>query len=392
MTNDLASRPDTATATHRRATPALIALALGAFAVGTTEVVIAGLLPEVAADFGTSLPVAGLLVSGYALGMVVGAPLLAVLGNRMPRKRMLLALVVLFTVASLLSALAPGYAALMVGRVGSALAGGAFVGVAAAVAAALVGPQRRASAIATVFMGLSLANVLGVPASTALGQALGWRAAFVAITAIGVVVWFALALLVPAVRVPGGDLRAELAVFRRGRVWISLAATAFGWAPFLTVLTYVTPLLTDITGFDARTVPLVLVVVGVGMVIGTPVAGRLADRALLPTLYGTLGGFALASAALLVLVHSKPGALLGFLIFGAVGAAVIPPLQAKVLETARGADNLASASNVSAFNIGNGGGPMLAGAALSAGAGSTAPLWIAALLALVGLGCAALVR
>ncbi|GAU67735.1 putative major facilitator superfamily transporter [Streptomyces sp. NBRC 110611] len=364
----------------------LPALALGAFAVGTTEVVIAGLLPEIAGDLGVPLPTAGLLVSGYALGMVIGAPLLAVLGARAPRKRLLLWLVGLFIAASLLSAVAPGYGVLLAGRVLTALAGGAYVGTASVVAAGIVAPHRKAGAIAVVFMGLSIANVLGVPGGTALGQALGWRATFWAVTVIGVVLLVALALLVPFVPAEeGAGFRAELAVFRRGRVWRALAATAFGWAPFLTVLTYIAPILVDVTGFSERTVPLMLVLIGAGMVAGTPLAGRLADRALAPTLYGALTGVAVVSLALLAAVHSKPAAVVGFFLFGLVGAAVIPPLQTRVMATAQGADNLASAANISAFNIGNAGGPLLAGTALAAGGGYTAPLWIAALLGFAGL-------
>ncbi|MFE4513557.1 MFS transporter [Kitasatospora sp. NPDC056783] len=393
MTNDLVAVPPhtrTPDAPPRRAGIApLSALALGAFAVGTTEVVIAGLLPNVATDFGVSLPTAGLLVSGYAVGMVVGAPLLTVLGARLPRKHLLLWLVGLFTAAALLSALAPGYGALLVGRVLSALAGGAYVGTAAVVAAGLVAPDRKASAIATVFMGLSLANVLGVPGGTALGQALGWRAAFWGVAAIGAVLLAAIATLVPPIpRQQDTGFRRELAAFRHGRVWLALAATAFGWAPYLAVLTFITPLLTEVTGFDDRTVPLVLVLIGVGMVVGTPLAGRLADRALLPTLYGALAGITLVSALLIPAVHSKPAAIAGFLLFGVVGAAVIPPSQTRVLEAARGADNLASAANVSAFNVGNAGGPLLAGAALSAGRGHTSSLWIAAALGAIGLALA----
>ncbi|MER5853330.1 MFS transporter [Streptomyces sp. NPDC002012] len=392
MSNDLSAAPSSAQASRgeggppRSAGAALAALALGAFAVGTTEVVIAGLLPEVAGDLGVSLPTAGLLVSGYALGMVIGAPLLAVLGARVPRKQLLLWLVGLFIAGSLLSAVAPGYGALLAGRVLSALAGGAYVGIASVVAAGVVAPGRKASAIATVFMGLSIANVLGVPGGTLLGQALGWRAAFWAVTAVAVILLTAIALFVPFVPAgTGTDFRRELAVFRHGRVWRALAATAFGWAPFLTVLTYITPMLTEVTGFSDRTVPLVLVLIGVGMTVGTPISGRLADRALTPTLYGALAGVTGVSLLLLAAVHSKPAAAAGFFLFGLAGAAVIPPLQTRVLATAQGADSLASAANVSAFNIGNACGPLLAGSALAAGGGCTAPLWIAALLGLVGL-------
>ncbi|MBD0675199.1 MFS transporter [Streptomyces sp. CBMA156] len=364
----------------------MFALSLGAFAVGSAEVVVAGLLPRIAEDTGVSLPAAGMLVSGYAAGMVVGAPLLTVLGARIARRRMLLYLAGLFVVAGLVTALAPGFGVLLAGRVLSALAGGAYVGIASAVAASLVPAGRRARAIATVFMGLSLANVVGVPAGTALGQAWGWRATFWAVSALGVVLLAALAVFLPHGPAPRqAGLRAQLRVFRRAGVWLALAATAFGWAPFLTVLTYVSPLLTEVTGFGTGAVPLVLMVVGVGMVIGTPVAGRLADRAPAAALYAALAAVTAVPLLLLAAVHGKAAVLAVFLLFGAAGGAVIPPLQARVMARARGADDLASAANISAFNIGNAGGPLLAGAALSAGAGFTAPLGIAAVLGAAGL-------
>ncbi|WP_017593468.1 MFS transporter [Nocardiopsis potens] len=385
MSNDPA-RPKTRPQNRSSAPAALSALALGAFAVGTTEVVIAGLLPEIAADFGVSIPTAGFLVSGYALGMVVGAPLLAALGTRVPRKTMLLWLMALFIGSSVISAAAPAYAVLMAGRILSALAGGAYVGIGAVTAADLVPEDRRARAIATLFMGLSIANVLGVPGGTALGQALGWRSAFWAVTAIGVIVLLGVLRLVPH-RPAGRDanLRGELAVFKRGRLWLAYGATALGWAPALAVVTYISPLLTEVTGFSDGAVPVVLVLFGVGMVIGTPIGGRLADRALTPALYGVLTAVTAASLVLLPAVQGKAAAVAGFILFGAAVAAVIPPVQATVMATAEGAPNLASASNVSAFNIGNAAGPFLGGAAIGAGYGYTSPIWIAALLGAGGL-------
>ncbi|MFE4478589.1 MULTISPECIES: MFS transporter [Streptomycetaceae] len=399
MTSDLSARrapcpasapsPTNARAPELPAGAALFALALGAFAVGSAEVVVAGLLPRIAEDTGVSLPTAGVLVSGYAVGMVVGAPLLTALGVRVARRRMLLYLVGLFIAAGLVTALAPGFGALLAGRVLSALAGGAYVGIASAVATSLVPARRRAGAIAAVFTGLGLANVLGVPGGTALGQALGWRATFWAVTALGVVLLVALAVLLPhGPAAPRAGLRAELRVFRRAGVWLALAATAFGWAPFLTVLTYVSPLLTEVTGFGSGAVPVVLMLVGVGMVVGTPLAGRLADRAPAAALYAALAGVTAVPLLLLAAVHSRAAVAAVFLLFGLAGGAVIPPLQARVLARASGADNLASAANISAFNIGNAGGPLLAGAALSAGAGYTAPLGIAAALGAVGLALA----
>ncbi|ASU81636.1 MFS transporter [Nocardiopsis gilva YIM 90087] len=360
---------------------ALLALALGAFAIGTTEVVIAGLLPEISVDFGISIPTAGSLVSGYALGMVVGAPLLAALGTRVPRKSMLVWLMVGFVASSLISALAPDYGVLLVGRVLSALVGGAYVGIGAVAAADVVSEDRKARAVAIMFMGLSIANVVGVPGGTALGQALGWRSTFWAVGAIGVVVLLGVLKLVPFSPVAEGThLRSELAVFKRGRLWLAYGATALGWAPALAVVTYIAPMLTDVSGFSDSSVPIVLVLFGVGMVIGTPIAGRLADRALMAAVYGVLITVTASSLLLLLAVHSKVAAVAMFIVFGAAVAAVIPPVQAKVMATAEGAPNLASAANISAFNIGNAVGPFLGGMTISAGLGYTSPIWIAALL------------
>nr|WP_184080769.1 MFS transporter [Nocardiopsis mwathae] len=360
---------------------ALIALALGAFAIGTTEVVIAGLLPEISVEFGISIPTAGSLVSGYALGMVVGAPLLAALGTRVPRKSMLVGLMVVFVVSSVISALAPDYTVLMVGRVLSALVGGAYVGIGAVAAADVVTEDRKARAVAIMFMGLSIANVVGVPGGTALGQTLGWRSTFWAVGILGVIVLLGVLKLVPFSPVAeGANLRSELAVFKRGRLWLAYGATALGWAPALAVVTYIAPMLTDVSGFSDSAVPMVLVLFGVGMVIGTPIAGRLADRALMPTLYGVLITVSASSVLLLFAVHNKFTAVAVFIVFGAAVAAVIPPVQAKVMATAEGAPNLASASNISAFNIGNAVGPFLGGMTISAGFGYTSPIGVAALL------------
>jgi DHA1 family inner membrane transport protein len=369
---------------------ALLALALGAFGIGTTEFVIAGLLPELAADFGTSIPVAGLLVSGYALGVVVGAPLVTAAGARLPRKTMLVGLMALFVAAHFLSALAPSYGALMTGRVIASFAHGAYIGLGAVVAADLVRPERRASAIALMFMGLSLSNVLGVPLGTFVGQSLGWRAAFWVVTAIGVAALIGIAALVPRGERPRTGLRRELAAFRSGQVWLALAMTALGWAPVLGVVTYVAPLLTEVTGYSGAAVPWVMVLLGVGMLAGGPIGGRYADRALMPSVYALLAALIAVSAVLLVAAHSRVAVVIALTAFGVVASATIPPLQTRVLDKAVGAQALASAANVAAFNLGNTVGPFLAGLAISAGFGFTSPLWVAALLGAAGLAVALL--
>ncbi|MFC7729607.1 MFS transporter [Actinomadura keratinilytica] len=369
---------------------ALLALALGAFGIGTTEFVIAGLLPDLAADFGTSIPTAGLLVSGYAFGVVVGAPLVTALGARLPRKGMLLGLMGLFVAAHVLSALAPGYGALMAGRIVASFAHGAYMGVGTVVAADLVRPEKRASAIATMFLGLSLSNVLGVPFGTFVGQQLGWRTTFWIITGVGVLAFAGIAALIPRGPRPDTGLRRELAVFRDRQVWLALVMTALGWAPVMAVVTYVAPLLTDVTGFSAGAVPVVMVLLGLGMVVGGPLGGRYADRALMPSVYAILAALILVSAALLGAAHHKAAAVAALTVFGVVASATIPAFQTRVLDKAVGAQALASAANVAAFNLGNAVGPFLAGLAISAGYGYTSPLWVAALLGLAGLAVAVL--
>ncbi|RJL33161.1 MFS transporter [Bailinhaonella thermotolerans] len=367
---------------------ALLALALGAFGIGTTEFIISGLLPDLAADFGVTIPTAGLLVSGYAFGVVVGAPLVTAAGARLPRKTMLVSLMVLFIAAHLLSAAASSYAALMTGRIVASLAHGAFIGIGSAVAAGLVEPERRSRAIALMFTGLSLSNVLGVPFGTFVGQNFGWRTAFWVVAAIGVVALVGIVALVPSGPRPEGGLRRELAVFRRGQVWLTLAMTAVGWAPVLAVITYVAPLLTEVTGYSAGAVPVVMVLLGVGMLIGGPIGGRYADRALMPSIYALIAAVTAVAALLLFAAHNKIAVVVGLTLFGVVASALIPPLQTRILDKAAGAEALASASNASAFNLGNTIGPFLAGLAIEAGHGFISPLWVAALLGLAGLATA----
>ncbi|AXB47608.1 MFS transporter [Amycolatopsis albispora] len=365
---------------------ALFALAISAFGIGTTEFVIMGLLPEVAADFGVSIPAAGLLISGYALGVVVGAPLLTALGSRIPRKTVLVALMVLFIAGNLLSAVATGYGLLMTGRIVAALSHGAFFGVGSVVAASLVAPSRRASAIAMMFTGLTVANVLGVPAGTALGQQLGWRSTFWAVSALGVVGLVGILALVPRQeRVEGGGLRSELAVFRKPQVWLALAMTALGFAGVFASFTYIAPMMTEVAGFSSGAVTWLLVLFGAGLVAGNLLGGRAADRALMPSLYAILAALSLVLLAFVVTAHAQLPAAITIALFGAAGFATVPPLQARVMAQAKEAPALASAANIAAFNLGNAGGAWLGGLAIDGGLGYTAPNWIGALLAASGL-------
>jgi DHA1 family inner membrane transport protein len=366
---------------------ALVALAISAFGIGTTEFVIMGLLPEVAGGFGVSIPAAGLLISGYALGVVVGAPLLTAIGSRIPRKTVLIGLMGLFIIGNMISAMAPTYEVLMTGRIVAALAHGAFFGVGSVVAAALVAPTKQASAIAMMFTGLTVANVLGVPAGTALGQALGWRSTFWAVTVLGVIGLLGMLTLVPRqLATPGtGDLRSELAVFRRPQVWLALAMTALGFAGVFASFTYIAPMMTQVAGFSAGAVTWLLVLFGGGLFVGNLLGGKAADKSLIPSLYVILSAL---TAVLLVFVftaHAQIPAAITIAVLGAAGFATAAPLQARVMQKAEGAPALASAANIAAFNVGNAGGAWLAGMAIDQGLGYTAPNWIGAALAASGL-------
>ncbi|QKV75021.1 MFS transporter [Amycolatopsis sp. Hca4] len=368
---------------------ALLALAISAFGIGTTEFVIMGLLPEVAADFGVSIPSAGLLISGYALGVVVGAPLLTALASRVPRKTVLVALMGLFIAGNVLSALAPSYGLLMTGRVVAALSHGAFFGVGSVVAASLVAPAKQASAIALMFTGLTVANVLGVPAGTALGQAFGWRSTFWVVSALGVAGAIGILALVPHQKPdPGAGLRGELAVFRRPQVWLALVMTALGFAGVFASFTYIAPMMTEVAGFSSGAVTWLLVLFGAGLFAGNLLGGRAADRRLMPSLYVILAALALVLVAFVFTAHAKVPAAITIALFGAAGFATVPPLQARVMAKAEGAPALASAANIAAFNLGNAGGAWLGGQAIDAGLGYTAPNWIGAALAAAGLAVA----
>jgi len=372
---------------------ALWALAVGAFGIGTTEFVIMGLLPQVGADLGVSLSSAGLLVTGYALGVVAGAPPVAVLTTRLPRKTLLLALMAIFTLGNLACALAPGYGTLMAARVLTSLAHGAFFGVGSVVATSLVRPDRQASAIALMFTGLTLANVLGVPLGTWLGQALGWRATFWAVAAVGVVAMAAIAWWVPASRgAQAGDLRRELRALGRRQVLLGFLMTVLGFGGVFTAFTYIAPLLTELAGFGPGAVSPILLLFGAGLVAGNSLGGRLADRRLMPTLIGSLALLSAVLAAFAFTVHDKAAAVATVALLGAAAFATVPPLQMRVLQQAAGAPNLASAFNIAAFNLGNAGGAWLGGMTIDHGPGLAATPLVAAAVTAAGLLVALLSR
>jgi MFS transporter, DHA1 family, inner membrane transport protein len=365
---------------------ALLALAIGAFGIGTTEFVITGLLPQVADDYGVSIPTAGLLVTGYALGVVVGAPLMTVLGTKVSRKRMLMLLMGLFIAGNLLSAVAPVFTVMLIGRVVASLAHGAFFGIGSVVAADLVAPDRKAGAIAMMFTGLTVANVVGVPLGTLVGQHVGWRVTFGIVAALGVVGLLGIALLVPELPRPEGvRLRHEIAALKSVQVLLAMAMTVLGFGGVFAAITYIAPMMTRVAGFAGGSVTWLLVLFGLGMVGGNLVGGRFADRALMPMLYVSLGGLAVVLALFTFTAHHKILAAVTIPLIGALGFATVPPLQKRVLDQAHGAPTLASAVNIGAFNLGNALSAWLGGLVIAGGLGYTAPNWVGALMAAAAL-------
>lgn len=370
---------------------ALLALAIGAFGIGTTEFVIMGLLPEVAADFQVSIPTAGFLVTGYALGVVLGAPLMTVLGTRVTRKRMLMVLMGLFILGNAVSAVAPVFGVMLAGRVIASLAHGAFFGIGSVVAADLVAPQKKAGAIATMFTGLTVANVVGVPLGTYIGQSVGWRTTFFIVAALGVVGLLGVAKLVPEQpRAEGVRLRHELAAFRNVQVLLAMAMTVMGFGGVFAAITYITPMMTEIAGYSASSVTWLLVLFGLGMVGGNLLGGKFADRHLMPMLYISLGALAVVLSLFTLTAHNKIAAAVTIVLIGGLGFATVPPLQKRVLDQAAGAPTLASAVNIGAFNLGNALSAWLGGIVIAAGLGYTAPNWVGAVLAASALALAVL--
>ncbi|MBD3940090.1 MFS transporter [Microbacterium sp. NEAU-LLC] len=364
----------------------LIALAMGAFGIGLTEFVIMGLLPEVAQDFGVTEAAAGWLISGYALGVVVGALGLTAATTRLPRKPVLLGLVVLFIAGNVLTAVAPDYALAMTGRVLAALSHGAFFGIGSVVAASLVAPEKRAGAIAIMFTGLTAANVLGVPFGTFIGQQFGWRSTFWVISAIGVLALAGIAALVPAAKGPQEriSLRRELRAFRSTQVWLSLAVTVLAFGGMFGAFTYIAYTLTEVSGFAAGAVPWLLVLFGAGLVAGNWLGGRLADRRLDLTLVVLIGALVVVLVAFALLAGSQLATIVALVLMGAFGFGTVPGLQSRIMDYAGGAPTLASGANIGAFNVGNALGAWAGGVGISAGLGYTAPVWIGAAISAAG--------
>ncbi|TQJ87679.1 MFS transporter [Streptomyces sp. SLBN-31] len=369
---------------------ALLALAVGAFGIGTTEFVMMGLLPDVATDLHISIPTAGHLVSAYALGVVIGAPLLAALTARMSRRTVLIGLMALFVAGNALSAFAPGYDSLLAARFLSGLPHGAFFGVGAVVATNMVAPERKARSVSLMFLGLTVANIAGVPVATLMGQHLGWRATFLGVSTIGLAAIVALALLIPHdhTQAPAAGLRRELTALRSLPVWLALGTTVAGFGALFSAYSYITPMLTDAAGYAETSVTLLLALFGVGATIGNLLGGRLADHALRGTLFGGLLALAAVLALFPLLMSAQWSAALAVTLLGAAAFITGSPLQLMVMEKASAAPSLASSANQAAFNLANAGGAWIGGAALAAGFGVTSPAPAGAMLAVLGLGVA----
>ncbi|WP_405747271.1 MFS transporter [Streptomyces canus] len=363
----------------------LVALAVGGFGIGLTEFLIAGLLPQVAESFAVSEAAAGRLISGYALSVAVGAIALTAATARLPRKHVLVGLVVLFVLGNLLSAIAPSYPVMLLGRIVAALCHGSFFGIGSLVARSLVAPERKSRAVAVMFAGLTVANVLGVPFGALVGERWGWRAAFWAVTAIGLLALAGIIAFVPrrAGETPPTEpaaptgLRAQLGAFRSGQVWLTLVATALGYGGMFGAFSYIAYTFTEVGGFSSADVAWLLMVYGVGLVVGNLIGGRAADHDRDRALVLALAGLTVTLALFGLLATSATASVVLVFLMGVFGFAGVPGMITRVTDYAHGAA-LAASANVSASNIGNALGAWAGGLAITAGLGYTAPLYVGA--------------
>lgn len=377
---------------------ALFALALGGFGIGLTEFVAMGLLPNLAADLLPGLwaqshelanAKAGWLISAYALGVVVGAPTIAALAARFPRKQLLLACLGVFVLGTIASALLPSFETVLAARFITALPHGAYFGIAALVAASLMGPGKRGRGVALVLSGLTIANVIGVPAITFLGQQAGWRIAYLAVAAVFALTFVAVMLVVPfQLGDASATMKRELRAFTRPQVWLALLIGSLGFGGFFAVYTYVSPLATTVTGLDVSLVPFVLVAAGLGMTIGNFFGGRGADHSIMGTLFVCFGLFAISLAGLALTGQTPVGLFIFVFMVGGSAAALSPAIQTRLMDVAGDSQTLAAAINHSALNIGNSLGAWLGGVTIAAGLGYLSPAWVGLLLCAPGVALA----
>lgn len=370
----------------RHVTLATVALAMGGFAIGTTEFVTMGLLPDMARGVNVSIPAAGHVISAYALGVVVGVPLIAIFGARLPRRGLLLALMAAFAIGNAGSALAASYESLTVARFLSGLPHGAFFGVASLVAASMVGPSRKGRAVSLVMLGLPVANVVGVPAATWMGQHLGWRSAYWAVALLGLLTVALVVAFVPSTPAnPEATGRRELRAFARPQVWLTLLVGAVGFGGMFSMYSYIAPTVTDVTGLPSATIPLFLLAFGVGGVVGTVLGGHLADWSIFRSLLTSSIAMGMSLALFTVTAHQAVAALLTVFIIATVGSVLVVSLQMRLMQVAGDAQTLGAAMNHASLNAANALGAWLGGLVIAAGWGYTAPSWVGAGLSAGGL-------
>ena len=391
-------RPFVTALTPARARLALLALALGGFGIGATEFVAMGLLPNLAQDLLPGLYAdspavanarAGSLVSAYALGVVVGAPTIAALAARFPRKQLLLVLVAAFTIGTVASALLPSFGLVLAARFAAGLPHGAYFGVAALVAASIMGPGKRGQGVALVLSGLTIANVIGVPTITYLGQMTSWRIAYLAVAAIFAATFVAIAYLVPSQPGdPDATMGRELRAFGRIQVWLALLIGAVGFGGFFAVYTYISPLVTEVTRLGTGFVPVVLVVVGVGMTLGNFLGGWTADRNVMGSIFAYFALFVIALTGLALTSQTTAGLLVFVFLIGFAASALSPAIQTRLMDVAGDSQTLAAAANHASLNLGNALGALLGGVTIAAGFGYVSPTWVGLILCAPGIALA----
>ncbi len=369
----------------------VLALTMCAFCIGTAEFVVMGLLPDIAHDLSVSIPLAGQLVTAYALGVVLGAPILAALTATLPRKRVLLMMVGVFIFGNFISAISPNYTLLIIARVLAAFAHGTLFGVGAVVAAGMVPANRQASAIGLMFLGLTLANILGVPLGTLVGQSFGWRATFGVITVLGLIALIPVFLLIPNIATKAsGGMRRELSVLRDADVLLAIATTVLSSASVFTLFTYIVPLLQEITGFTPANITLILFMIGIALTIGITLGGKFSDRGAMRAMITMLVVLAVSLLVLPLVIHSKAATLIVVFIWAMAAFGLVPGLQSRVVDKASHAPNLASTLNIAGFNLGNAAGAFLGGIVIDQGWGLPAVPIAGAIVAAVGVAAAVL--
>ncbi|MEK5027452.1 MFS transporter [Paenibacillus sp. FSL M7-1046] len=363
----------------------LLCLTLGAFAIGMTEFIIMGLLPNVAHDLGVTIPQAGQLITSYALGVAIGAPILTIFTHRLPQKQLLVILMCIFIFGNAVSVIAPTYTLLIIARILTAFAHGTFLGVGTIIAARLVRPEKRAGAVSVVLAGLTVANIIGVPFGTFIGQQLGWRASFGAITVLGIVSLFGIIRFIPViVQEQTANLREQVRGLVNPKVLLILLTGALGCGSLFSLFTYITPMLENITGFAEHHVTWILVLFGVGVTIGNIAGGKLADWKLMPSLMVNFGVLALIISMFTLTLHNPLLTILNIFLWGIAAFGIMPGIQLRIMNLAHKAPLLATTSSHSALNLGNAAGAYLGGVAINSFGLSSIP-WLAAVLAVLAL-------